>query len=93
VWFIELDVDDLVYLVFEKMLTSSYLYKKKKWVITHWHLKGKTEKKEKWERYDRVRAAHADAGKGVATRSGSVIIEVWQCDYYDKEFWVSQADF
>jgi hypothetical protein len=62
------------------MLTCSYLYKRKKWVIAHEHLEDKTEKTEKWERYDRVRAAHADAGEGVETRLGSVTIEVWQFD-------------
>jgi hypothetical protein len=39
---------------------------------------GKTEKTGKWGRYDRVRAAHADAEKGAETRPGSATIEVWQ---------------
>jgi hypothetical protein len=59
------------------MPTSSYLYKKKRWVIAHEHLGGKTEKTKKWERYDRVRATHVDAEKKIETRLDSIIIEIW----------------
>jgi hypothetical protein len=68
----------ILYVCLWKMLTSNYLYKRKRWVITREHLEDKTEKTKKWERYDRVRAAHADAVKGAETRLGSTIIEVWQ---------------
>jgi hypothetical protein len=61
----------------EKCSHLAIYIKRKRWVIAHEHFEDKTGKTEKWERYDRVRAAHADAGKGAETRLDSAIIEVW----------------